>query len=472
MSRMKIFESLTQYLLSLKPAQLQEIYNEPAACLVVFRDLPDLAKHFILRLLFIEQPIHQSLIGSCVTKNAIAEHDAAVKVIKDMRLWTETSAGLPGWILDERFRKGLQTAFVGGGEAWPVEPAVVSEPKHAKDIPFLDSYATERWEMLLHYMVGSKQLSAAREKISNVAIATLVTGKLISLSDASSSNSDPAPLITADGFQFLLMDTSSQVWFFLTKYLERVESGGLEKCPKLSNCLSLIFQLSFCRLGRIYSSEKFTPEQLEVLQHLREFGLIFIRKRSDKKFYTTRLLVNLFAGLRDKQKDASKEGFVIIETNYRVYAYTDSALQIALLAIFTQMNYRFPGFCLGMLTRESVRSALRSGITAAQIINFLNVNTHPSVREKSKTPVPPSITDQIRLWEKERDRYTVKESYLYSQFLSHNEFEVLRNYARDSGHLIWENPQKRSVVVSVEGHDDVRLFWKRYKKEHRKELNA
>lgn len=207
-----------------------------------------------------------------------------------------------------------------------------------------------------------------------------------------------------------------------------------------------------------------------LLQNLREFGLVFQRKRKDGKFYPTRLMINLFSGLRIKEKDISKQGFVIVETNYRVYAYTDSPLQIALLAIFTHMNYRFPGFCLGMLTRESVRSALRSGITAAQIINFLTVNAHPSVCNSDGPRVPPSISDQIRLWEKERDRYVVTEGYLYSQFLSHNEFEVLRNHARDAGHLIWDNPSKRSMVVSVEGHEDVRLFWKRHKKGSREKI--
>lgn len=207
-----------------------------------------------------------------------------------------------------------------------------------------------------------------------------------------------------------------------------------------------------------------------LLQNLREFGLVFQRKRKDGKFYPTRLMINLFSGLRCKEKDVSKQGFVIVETNYRVYAYTESPLQIALLAIFTHMNYRFPGFCLGMLTRESVRSALKSGITAAQIINFVTVNAHPSVCKTDGPPVPTTISDQIRLWEKERDRYVLTDGYLYSQFLSQSEFEVLRNYARDAGYLIWDNASKRSCVVSIEGHEDVRLFWKRHKKGSRGQL--
>lgn len=94
------------------------------------------------------------------------------------------------------------------------------------------------------------------------------------------------------------------------------------------------------------------------------------------------------------------------------------------------MQYRFPSFCLGVLTRDSVRQALKSGITAEQIINFLTINAHHSLKE---TPlVPSTIMDQIRLWEIERDRFIYRDGVLYSQFLSQNDFELLRNYSRVS----------------------------------------
>ena len=48
-----------------------------------------------------------------------------------------------------------------------------------------------------------------------------------------------------------------------------------------------------------------------------------------------------------------------------------------------------------------------------------------------QTPViPPTITDQIRLWELERDRFKFNDGVLYSQFLSQGDFELLRDYAR------------------------------------------
>ena len=33
--------------------------------------------------------------------------------------------------------------------------------------------------------------------------------------------------------------------------------------------------------------------------------------------------------------------YIVVETNYRIYAYTDSNLQIALLGLFTEILYRY-----------------------------------------------------------------------------------------------------------------------------------
>ena len=108
----------------------------------------------------------------------------------------------------------------------------------------------------------------------------------------------------------------------------------------------------------------------------------------------------------------------MVETNYRIYAYTDSHLQIALLGLFTEVLYRFPNLCVGIISRDSCRQAFRctnpaiiiyrcntnfrGGITANQIIRFLNM--HMMSTNKMSAHIPPTITDQIRLWEQERDR--------------------------------------------------------------------
>ena len=89
-------------------------------------------------------------------------------------------------------------------------------------------------------MVSSQ---ANNEAISADTVQVLVHAGLIKY-DPSKDN---LPIITADGFQFLLMDTNSQVWYFLLQYLDTVESKGFN----LVECLTFLFQLSFLTLGKV-----------------------------------------------------------------------------------------------------------------------------------------------------------------------------------------------------------------------------
>lgn len=148
-----------------------------------------------------------------------------------------------------------------------------------------------------------------------------------------------------------------------------------------------------------------------------------------------------------------RQGFIVIETNYRIYAYTgkkdlfftshlmlylffvptESPLQIALLTLFIELNYRFPKFIAGFITRDSVRAAFKFGITAKQITHYLTMHAHPNMHlGKRSTVIPSTIIDQIFLWEQERNRLTFSEGVLYSQFNSQPDYELLRKYANVS----------------------------------------
>lgn len=189
-------------------------------------------------------------------------------------------------------------------------------------------------------------------------------------------------------------------------------------------------------------------------------------QRKSRRFYPTRLAIALASGTAGTAGPAGTEpdghGFVLVETNYRIYAYTDSELQVALIALFSELLYRFPNLVVAQVTRDSVQAAIANGITADQIIHFLRTRAHP-VMAKQTPVLPPTITDQIRLWELERDRLRFSDGVLYNQFLSQVDFEVLRDHARSLGVLVFENPGRRLMVVTPGGHPDVKRFWKRQK---------
>ena len=66
-----------------------------------------------------------------------------------------------------------------------------------------------RWETVLHYMVASSQQGG----ISADAVRTLLQAGLMSPDEAQGG----APVITRSGFQFLLMERSSQVREIITR---------------------------------------------------------------------------------------------------------------------------------------------------------------------------------------------------------------------------------------------------------------
>ena len=79
---------------------------------------------------------------------------------------------------------------------------------------------------------------------------------------------------------------------------------------------------------------------LQFLQHLREFGLVYQRKRTSGRFYPTSLALNIATGNTSTVTSAARDGYIVLETNYRLYAYSTSNLQIALLGLFSEILYR------------------------------------------------------------------------------------------------------------------------------------
>jgi transcription initiation factor TFIIH subunit 4 len=137
------------------------------------------------------------------------------------------------------------------------------------------------------------------------------------------------------------------------------------------------------------------------------------RQSTSRRYYPTRLATTLTSNampLVSSEHDDDEKGFLVLETNYRLYAYTSASevfllsrfgaemlkgivcvcvsvrtgnpLQIAVLNLFATLRSRFPNFVVGMITRESVKQALANGIQAEQIVSYLTVHAHPQMRRQ------------------------------------------------------------------------------------------
>ena len=100
----------------------------------------------------------QAVISSWVTANSSKELARAKESLSGLRLWHSTSmpGGLEAWLLNGTFRANLRMALSGGGQPWTMSSYLDPDPR-MRDVAFLDQYANERWETVLHYMVASSQ---------------------------------------------------------------------------------------------------------------------------------------------------------------------------------------------------------------------------------------------------------------------------------------------------------------------------
>lgn len=221
--------------------------------------------------------------------------------------------------------------------------------------------------------------------------------------------------------------------------------------------LSFFFMLGSLELGQPYSKGNLTPTQRRIMDDLGDYGLVY-EPPSSAIFYPTRLATTLSSdagALRSTVSsssssaatDNSTNGFIVIETNYRIYAYTSSPLQINILNLFARLSTIYPNMVAGKITRDSVRRAVARGITADQIITFLGAHAHPEMR-KEVPVLPPTVVDQIRLWQIEGERMKTTPGYLFKNFATTAEYEDVSRYADEVGVLVWKSDKIPAFFVT------------------------
>lgn len=447
--------SINDYLEQLPPTTTSRLYSMPATCLAIFRLLPPLSKHYITALLFTTSSLSMVEFEKWSIELGKGKQAAGFEKLQRMNIMTERHGNL---VMNEGFRKNMRLALTGGGNHKSF--GTPSTQDLNVNAAFLEKYCTTTWEDILHFMVGT---TFDRQPGTSI-VRLLRSSKLI----------DSTNRITSAGFQFLLQDGNAQVWTLLLQYLEMADIEGSDPVE----LIHFLFMLGNLELGTAYTTTDLSSAQLELVQDLVEFGIVWQDTAGSARFWPTRLATTLTqdsTAQAPSTKDAfstiassGANGFVILETNYRLYAYTSSPLQIAVLDLFTDLTSRFPNLCTGQLSRTSIRKALENGITADQVILFLTSHAHPQMR-KTMPLLPPTVVDQIRLWELEKNRLKATTGYLFRDFNRVEEFDEAMKYAKDIGVLVYDNLAKRCFFVSIEGVSLLTAFIKRKAEERKAE---
>ncbi|KAK0615647.1 transcription factor TFIIH subunit p52/Tfb2 [Bombardia bombarda] len=484
---------LSDYLEKLPGTTFRKLYQQPSTAFAIFRrELPPLAKYFVQALLYMPDALLLSQLDIWVREDGKMARDRALSILRSLHIVqiTPPSKDKPQEVqLTTNFKNSMRLALEGGGthNSWGVPSNLPVDS--SIDIPYLDRYARRKWEDILHYVVSSVALhgDGGGGGGSNTGPKTsvkdlLLAGRLVEPSRGIKSGIT----ITQAGFAFLLQEANAQVWTLLLLWLEAADHTAGSLMDSI-DMLCFLFMLASMELGRAYDTDSLTEPRRNMLPSLVDFGLIYIPSRDTRQYFPTRLATTLtssFSSLRPLFSDpnsapggetgslglglgsslappiatasassiSGSKGSIIIETNYRMYAYTSSPLQIAVLALFTQLNMRFANMVTGRLTRDSIRRAIGYGITADQIISYLAAHAHEQMRATAAStgrPVlPPTVVDQIRLWQLENERMSSTGGFLFKDFDSTDEYQALCGYAEEVGVLDWKNDRKQHFFVS------------------------
>ncbi|CAJ2504822.1 Uu.00g122160.m01.CDS01 [Anthostomella pinea] len=456
--------SLFQYLEQLKGTTFGRLYQQPSTTFAIFRRmLPHLAKTIVMAILYMPTPFLLSDLDIWIKPTAKRDKDQAISILRSLHIVLRDAS--PTISLNTNFKNSLRLALEGGGDHNSFGVPSTQPPPDDIDLGFLDRYARKKWDDILHFVVNSVGFSTSEKGSSGPKQSVkdlLIGGRLVERSGVTHR-------ITQAGFTFLLQEANAQVWTLLLLWLEAADVasssgrgllGGLESV----DMLSFFFLLASLEHGRAYETSALTEARKNMLPTLVDFGLVYIPPANPQQFFPTRLATTLTSsdtalrsvsagflasgeggggGLGDSAGDKSS---IILETNFRMYAYVQSPLQIAVLALFSELKFRFRGLVSGHLTRASIRQAVDMGITSDQIISYLASHAHKQMHRVAastrKPLLPPVVVDQIRLWQLDTERMLATPGFLFKEFDDYKEYVAICNFAEDIGVVVWRNDKK------------------------------
>lgn len=434
---------------SLPAMKLDRLYENAFICEAILRSLPPLAKKYVLQLLFIDIPVTTKSMEEWVLADGFSKHKVAIDRLIQLRVLSETVDRKKDatYRLNPTFQLNIQNHIVHGG-VLPRAPMPSNVTARLPSLDELDAYAVQQWECFLLHLINSTEAEKTRN-ISSSMMKVFQRGLL-------SQKDDKEPLkLTESGFQFLLMDTNAQLWYIIREYINNSEERGVDS----ADLISFMLELSFHVTGEAYNINTLNDVQRSIIRDLADLGLVKLQQgRKDGWFIPTKLATNLSISLADTS--ARKQGFVVVETNFRMYAYSTSKLHCEIFRLFARVEYQLPNLIVGGMTKESLYKAFLNGITAEQIISFLQQNAHPRVAERIPS-VPENVTDQIRLWESDLNRVEMIPAHSIEDFSSREVFDAACDFARECGGLLWENSKKMLLVVSGESFPNVKDYIRR-----------
>lgn len=275
------------------------------------------------------------------------------------------------------------------------------------------------------YMIVNKNLSAENISLKNI----LLYGEII----------DTNAEITNRGFEFLLKTRNEQLWILLFVIIKYVCLKNNQSEEFEVSLISLVYEMSHKSFDFYYVTK--TDDFSGFISMLSEVGLVSYCR---KVFCVNSSFKNMFV-----EANLAEDRFLYIESNFKIYAYTESKFDICILDMFCLPVAVLPDMIAYRLTEDSVSMALAKKITAKQIVHYLKAKC----RECST-----NVLEMIEIWESRKKRILKQSGILLHNFMSLVDFNRIVTFAKNHKYLIEHFDNKRMIVVKEEGIDEIKEY--------------
>eukprot|EP01130_Rhizamoeba_saxonica_P015472 TRINITY_DN6949_c0_g1_i3.p1 TRINITY_DN6949_c0_g1~~TRINITY_DN6949_c0_g1_i3.p1 ORF type:complete len:389 (-),score=58.64 TRINITY_DN6949_c0_g1_i3:51-1217(-) len=296
------------------------------------------------------------------------------------------------------------------------------------DSGLLEEYYQEKWENIILYLMGEDIRIPSNVKD------ILVFAKIYDENG-----------LTKEGVKYLLLNDTQKLWLLMKSYVEL-------KFTTINpiEIMRILMEICYIPIGQKRCINNESEAYHKLYYQLSELGLIYIE---NDYFTSTPLALKL--SYRKGVDDVSHTGFIVVESNYQVYAYTSSDAHFRILNMITTVELRLPNMIICKLTRQSIKNAIQVGLSCNEVIRYLESNLHTTMNSLSE--IYEQVFDQLRLWEKERNRITYESGILY-ELQSEHIFNLIIECASDLNAILWCNYDKMMLFVKEEAHPKIRTF--------------
>ena len=494
-----------------KGKSLGSAHQAAWACKAVFQSLPMMAKCYVMKALFVSESFSRDDIAQWAAPNARKKHEDSLEELVNLRIFvdpegsgghTKTDGHTESKPLVEgsaRHRKDngylrmsptFQQSFIASLTN-PTEPWCEltscsggdSFSNNSAEIPpdRLDVLSTRKWDSMLSYLVNLQPTKGAPPCFMKTFVHDM--GLMVPGIEPSGKKGF---VISSKGYGYMLNNYTAQVWEVVLTTIASSQSQ--------EQALSLLFMLAYCKLGRGYPLEALSETQQLIIADFAQFGIVDIPGCEGRSpagmFFPCRVAIDMIFGGKDSTSTAGansnqqqqhyrdiggssscgdssisisnngtasmqqRQLSLIVETNLQVVAYMRSDIHLALLQLFVDVHVRMPNVAIGRITRDKAKQAFRSGITAAQIVEFILLHAHPCVAERWPI-IPENVTDQLVLWESENHRmqrqHAVVVDFKQVPNINAAQFAEILSNLKHVDVLLWESTEQRLVAIAPEG---------------------